>query len=115
VLTDGDDVIGFEQAFMDPLFVHVGAVEALQILEDENLLLDVPDDESVVPGDAQIFDAYGMGRKASDGVETRPQMGFAQDLVLITNDDFRHDSVPKITRAGPFAKPGGLRWSLGGK
>src|SRR5688572_25834124 len=73
---------------LDQLAVDVGAVRAVEVLE-EGVVQDV-DDQAVVTTDGCIVDAYVVVRQASDRIPLLGHVVFGQDLAVETQDKPRH-------------------------
>ena len=80
VMADGDDVAMLQGVLLDQLAVDVGAVRAVQILE-EGIIEDI-NDQRVVATDGGIVDADVVIRQASDRITLLRHVVFSQNLVV---------------------------------
>ena len=88
VMPDRDDVAVRQRMLLDQLAVDVGAVRAVQVLE-EGIVEDV-DDQAVMAADRGIVDADVVVRQATDRVPLLGHVVFGQDLAIQTQDQARH-------------------------
>ena len=99
VMADRDDVAVRQGMLLDQLAVDVGAVRAVQVLE-EGVVEDV-DDQAVMTADGRIVDADVVVRQATDRVPLLGHVVFGQDLAVQTQDKARH----RLPRS-PLSEPG---------
>ncbi len=70
--------------FLDQLAVDIGAVGAVQILE-ERIVQNI-DDQGMVTADGRIIDPYIVVRQASNRVSLFGHVVLSQDLAIQTQD-----------------------------
>jgi hypothetical protein len=88
VMADGDDVAMLEGMLLDQLAVDVGAVGAVQVLE-EGIVEDV-DDQRVMPADRRVVDADVVVGEAADRVPLLVHVVFGQGVAIQAQNQSSH-------------------------
>src|SRR5882762_1633892 len=101
MVTDGDDVAVLQGMLLDQLAVDVGAVGAVQILE-ERVIEDV-DDQRVVTADGSVVNADVIVREPADGVALLVHVVFRHHLAIQAQHQPCHVLVPlsRTSRTNP--------------
>src|SRR4029453_11937401 len=113
MVADRDDIAVRQCVLLDELAVDVGAVRAVQVLE-EGVVEDV-DDEAVVPADGGIVDTHVVVREPADRITLFRHVVFAQALPVDTKNKARH-RLPRYRLSEPgqysvkYAPPGGEKF-----
>ena len=88
VVPDRDDVAVRQRMLLDQLAVDVGAVRAVQVLE-EGVVEDV-DDQAVMAADRRVVDTDVIVRQATDRIPLLGHVVFGQNLAIQTQYQARH-------------------------
>ena len=101
MVADGDDVAVLQGMLLDQLAIDVGAVGAVQILE-ERVVEDV-DDQRVVTADGSVVNADVVVREPPDGVALLVHVVFRHHLAIQAQDQPCHVLLPlsRVSRTNP--------------
>jgi len=92
MVADRDDVAVLQRVLLDELAVDVGAVRAVQVLE-EGVVQDV-DEQRVMTTDRGVVDANVVIRQATDRVAFLGHVVFRQGLAVQAENQACHGSRP---------------------
>jgi len=102
MVPDGDHIAVLHRVLLDQLAVDIGAVGAVQILE-ERIVQDI-DDELVMTADGRIVDPDVVVREAPNGVALLVHVVFREDLTIQAEHQACHRLISLTEPSQYFVK-----------